>query len=167
MNNVKLFFAVFLLFILEGTIFAGPLGDGSPYAVHLTLIGLMFLGRYGKIERALGFGLVFGLLYDFVYSDIIGIYLFALSAIPLFSSFVLKYVKENVLTIIVTFTFSALLFEFDIYFFTASVLGVDVAFKELTTQIIPKSLIAQLIGIIVLYYPMTRLVQSTLDEKRG
>lgn len=167
MNNIKLFFAVFLLFILEGTLFAGPLGDGSPYVVHVTLIALMFLGRYGKIEQALGFGLLFGLLYDFVYSDIIGIYLFALSAIPLFSSFVLKYVKENVLTIIVTFTFSAILFELDIYFFTASVVGVEVPFKELATQIIPRSLIAQLIGIIVLYYPMTRLVQSTFDEKRG
>lgn len=167
MNNIKLFFAVFLFFILEGTLFAGPLGDGSPYVIHVTLIALMFLGCYGKIEQALGFGLLFGLLYDFVYSDIIGIYLFALSAIPLFSSFVLKYVKENVLTIIVTFTFSAILFELDIYFFTASVVGVGVPFKELATQIIPRSLIAQLIGIIVLYYPMTRLVQSTFDEKRG
>ncbi|HCV54254.1 MAG TPA: rod shape-determining protein MreD, partial [Exiguobacterium sp.] len=58
-------------------------------------------------------------------------------------------------------------YELDIYFFTASVVGVGVSFQELATQIIPRSLVAQLIGIIILYYPMTRLVQSTLDEKRG
>jgi len=166
-NNAKLFFAVFLLFILEGTLLSMPLGDGSPYVIHLTLIGLMYLGRYGKIEQALGFGLIFGLLFDLVYTDIVGIYLFALSAIPLFSSFVLKYVKENVFTIAVTFTFSALLFELDVYFFTAAVVGVDRTLAELATQIIPGSLIAQLIGVLVLYWPMSRLVESSLDAKRG
>jgi hypothetical protein len=83
---MKVFIALFLLFLIEGTwasIFSWHYA--TPYLL-LTLIGLMFVSLYGRWETALGFGLVFGLLYDIVYTDLLGIYVFTFSLIPLLAA---------------------------------------------------------------------------------
>lgn len=167
MSNMKVFIALFLLFLIEGTwaaIFSWHYA--TPY-VLLTLIGLMYVGLYGRWESALGFGLVFGLLYDIVFTDLIGIYAFTFSLIPLLVSFVLKYIGENVFSVLITFTFMILVFTVLIFAILTAIGGTTMTIQTLLMQQIPGTLAVNAVAIGLLYYPMVRYVAPRPVAKRG
>lgn len=167
MSNMKVFIALFLLFLIEGTwasIFSWHYA--TPFLL-LTLIGLMFVSLYGRWETALGFGLVFGLLYDIVYTDLIGIYVFTFSLIPLLASFVLKYIGENFFSVTITFTFMILVFTFAIYGIMAAIGGTLMTIQTLLVEQIPGTMLVNAIAIVILYYPMMRYVAIRPVVKRG
>ncbi len=167
MSNMKVFIALFLLFLIEGTWAAIFSWHYATPFVYLTLIGLMYVGLYGRFESALGFGLVFGLLYDIVYTDLLGIYLFTFSLIPLLVSFVLKYIGENFFSVVITFTFMILVFSFGIYGIMAAVGGTTMTIQTLLVEQIPGTLVVNVIAVAILYYPMTRYVAVRPVAKRG
>ena len=167
MSNMRVFIALFLLFLIEGTwaaIFSWHYA--TPYLL-LTLIGLMFVSLFGRWESALGFGLVFGLLYDIVYTDLIGIYVFTFSLIPLLVSFVLKYIGENFFSVTITFTFMILVFTFSIYSIMTAIGGTIMTVHTLLVEQIPGTMIVNAVAIAILYYPMTRYVTTRPAPKRG
>lgn len=167
MSNMKVFIALFLLFLIEGTwaaIFSWHYT--TPYLL-LTLIGLMFVSLFGRWESALGFGLVFGLLYDIVYTDLLGIYVFTFSLIPLLASFVLKYIGENFFSVTITFTFMILVFTFAIYSIMTAIGGTMMTVHTLLVEQIPGTMLVNVVAIVILYYPMIRYVTKRPVVKRG
>lgn len=167
MSNMKVFIALFLLFLIEGTWAAIFSWHYTTPFIYLTLIGLMYISLYGRWESALGFGLVFGLLYDIVYTDLLGIYLFTFSLIPLIVSFMLKYIGENFFSVVITFTFMILVFSLGIFSVMTAIGGTLITIQTLLVEQIPGTLIANAIAIAILYYPMTRYVAKRPTTKRG
>jgi len=106
-------------------------------------------------------------LYDIVYTDLLGIYLFTFSLIPLLVSFVLKYIGENFFSVVITFTFMILVFSFGIFSVMTAVGGTTMTIQTLLVEQIPGTLVANAVAIALLYVPMTRYVAPRPVAKRG
>lgn len=162
-----MFIALFLLFLVEGTWATAVSWHHDLPFLHLTLIGILYLGLYGRWEQAIGYGIVFGLLYDIVYTDLLGIYVFSFSFISLFVSFVLKYIRESFFTVVVTFTMGIFLYSVFVYGVMMSIGGSGLQLEPMLIEKIPGMVLANMIAIIVLYRPMVRFVLKEPNEKRG
>ncbi len=164
---MKVFIALFLLFLIEGTwaaIFSWHYA--TPY-VLLTLIGLMYVGLYGRWESALGFGLVFGLLYDIVFTDLIGIYAFTFSLISSLSQLRVKiYRGECLLRPHHVHVYDSRVHRLDFCDFDGDWWDDDDD-QTLLMQQIPGTLAVNAVAIGLLYYPMVRYVAPRPVAKRG
>lgn len=92
--------------------------DGYYYIVpRFLLMFLIFLAVYYDAKRAMIYGLLFGLLYDVFFIDIIGLYSFLYPAICLLAGYAVKSVHRNLgiatlLTLVLTALFEFVLYQF-------------------------------------------------------
>lgn len=65
---------------------------------HFLIIGIILLTIYGSEKHGLIYGMVFGFLFDIVYTEILGIYLFLFPLISYFVSKIMRVLQVNLLT---------------------------------------------------------------------
>ncbi|WP_096198863.1 rod shape-determining protein MreD [Bacillus sp. FJAT-45350] len=99
MNRLVIPFIVFLLFVLEGTIFQvfAPENYNINWILvpRFVIVMIVIIGIFqGRIHGVL-FGLGFGLLYDVVYTDMLGVYLFSMGLIGYLFSLSYKPVQRS------------------------------------------------------------------------
>ncbi len=84
-----------LLLVLEGTLVAllpaSVMSSGNIFVPYFLLIFLLFMTAYYDSKAALFYAAGFGLLYDIIYLEIIGVYLFAFLVIVYLFSLLLKF----------------------------------------------------------------------------
>ncbi len=119
MNRAILYGTLFLLFLLEGTLFQvfSPGIWGSTFVIipNLTLCVIIMVALYlGRVE-GLWIGFAFGLLHDVVYGDVIGVYAFSMAFIGYFTGQLNQLFNQNILLLLVTIIFADLFFLTTIY----------------------------------------------------
>ncbi|RSL32689.1 rod shape-determining protein MreD [Salibacterium salarium] len=90
---------VFLLFLLEGTwfqIFVPPSPERDIVLVpRFTIIAIVMISIFRGAGSGILYGIAVGLLYDFVYTDLIGVYMFSFGFTAYISSFTFTAVRTN------------------------------------------------------------------------
>ncbi|TMV52919.1 rod shape-determining protein MreD [Paenibacillus mesophilus] len=86
MRRYRIFLGLFILFLLEGTIFSWiipPVWQSTVLvAPHLVLAGVIFIAIYRSRYQGLVYGLAFGLLQDFIYyGHALGVYSFSMGLV--------------------------------------------------------------------------------------
>src|SRR5699024_9898581 len=67
---------------------------------RFVFVCLIFLGVYGNRKMTIIYGIIFGLLYDIFYIDIIGVYAFLYPVISIIAVGIIRYVYNNMLIVI-------------------------------------------------------------------
>lgn len=92
-------FLLFLLFIIEGTWFQifvpTTLFNDFILVPRFTLIAVVLIAIYRGAGSGIMFGVFVGVLYDFVYNDLIGIYMFSFGLTAYISSFTIPAVRHS------------------------------------------------------------------------
>ncbi|MFZ4450552.1 rod shape-determining protein MreD [Salibacterium aidingense] len=92
-------FVIFLLFLMEGTwfqIFVPPSPERDIVLVpRLVLVAVVLTSIYRGAGSGVLIGAGFGLLYDIVYTDLIGIYMFSMGFTAYLSSFTYMAVRTS------------------------------------------------------------------------
>lgn len=91
-----------LLFIFESlfvqllpkSLIEGP----TIIAPHFLLVAILLLTIYGSEKHGILYGMAFGFLFDIVYTEILGIYLFLFPLIAYFISKIMKVLQVNLFT---------------------------------------------------------------------
>ena len=72
-------------------------GDFYVLVPRFLIIYLIFIAIYYDRKRAMLYGLIFGLLYDVFFIDIIGLYSFIFPLMCLVASFIVKFIHHHLL----------------------------------------------------------------------
>jgi rod shape-determining protein MreD len=161
---------MFLLFLIEGTIaqvFASEVW-GLPWLIvpRFVLVGIVFIGLYAGRRRALLFGLFFGLLYDVVYAEVIGVYAFATATLGYLAGLASRYFHQSWLLVLVnvllvTFINEWLVYEIYHLFNMANMNGSQLLFDEAIPTVVFNVLFA-----LVIFRPMSKLLHKSLNKSR-
>jgi len=94
---------IFLLFLFEGSIFQfiNPSYHGSNVAIvpRFVLTAIILVSIFKDRKYAFALGIVFGLLYDVVYGDFIGLYTVGLAGIGYFSGWSTQFLHPTFLSV--------------------------------------------------------------------
>ena len=126
---------------------------------------LLFLAVYYDRKKSIIYGIVFGLLYDVFYIDIIGLYAVLYPLLCLFMSKIVTYIQQSLpIVTILTVIFVALL-EFIIYEFFVLISFTSMQMSEFVLLRLVPTIFANLLFLILLgwifkYFIKTRKLQS-------
>ena len=68
---------------------------------HFLMVMIIFTTIYGNQKHGLIYGFIFGLLFDVVYTEIIGIYLFLIPLVTKIVSWLMKLLQSNIFVALV------------------------------------------------------------------
>ena len=119
---------------------------------------LVFLVAYSNIRVALIYSVITGFIFDVTYTEIWGIYLFALPLITYMMKKAMTVLQNNIFTLSLLSIVSVIVIEFVSYFMN-SILGfVSMTFQEYTTIRLLPTLLLNTIVIVVLAYPLKKVM---------
>lgn len=143
----------FMLFFLEPvfSLFSPIEINDNVYILvpRFVIVHLLFIAVFYKSKTALGYALLFGLLYDIFYIDIIGLYAFLYPFIIYIGNLLIKYIhKTSVSAILLTVLLISLLEVFS-YGFSSIISITTLDFKSfMETRLMP-TVIANMIFVIM------------------
>lgn len=158
-----------LLFLIE-PVFAlfSPIeiSDRIIYLVpRFLFMYLLFLAVYYDRKKSILYGVIFGLLYDVFYIDIIGLYAVLYPLFCLFISWVVKYIQQSLLIVTILTVFFVALLEFVIYEFFLLISFTSIGMESFLLSRLVPTIFANLLFLILLgwvfkYFIKTRKLQS-------
>lgn len=126
------------------------------------ILYLIFLSIYYDRKRAMWYGLIFGVLYDIFYIDIIGLYTFLYPFICFIAGYTVKYIHQHLaITTVLSLVLVALL-EIVLHQFFLLISFTSVPFTEFLNQRLIPTMIANSIYLIMLGWTFKYLIEARL-----
>ncbi|MGB2991760.1 MAG: rod shape-determining protein MreD [Paenisporosarcina sp.] len=126
---------------------------------------LIFISIYYSRNRAMAYALLFGLLYDVFFIDIIGLYSFLYPLICLLASYIVKFIHQNLLvTTIVSLVLVAGL-EFALYQFFSLIGLTDISLQAFVSDRLIPTMIANSIFLVVLGWAFKYVINARLLQR--
>ena len=145
----------FLIYFMQANIF--NLYTIAGIKPNLFIIFILFIGLYTNQSLGIGFGVVCGLMIDFIYGRIIGTTAIMLCVIGYLGAYFDKnFSKENKITILLMVLGATIIYEFGLYFLNSIILDFKREYVSFIKIVIVEILYNILITIIL--YP---LIQKT------
>lgn len=158
-----------VLFVLEGTwfqIFVSPSLDHDIVLVpRFVLIAVVFISIFRGPGTGVLFGVVGGILYDFVYTDLLGIYMFSLGFTAYISSFTFTSVRISNLWQMVILIGAIFIFEWMTYGLYYVIGYTDILFEEFFMIRLLPSWILNGLAAMLLLYPFHKLFQKLVEHE--
>lgn len=158
---ICLILVFFLIYFLQVNIFSDfTIAGIKP---NLFVIYVLFIGLFANQFVGISFGVVIGLLIDFLYGKTIGTTAVMLCLIGYLGSYFDKnFSKENKLTIIFMVAGATLVFELGSYFLNSIILEFEREFYYFTKIVLIEILYNVLLSIII--YPLIQKAGYTIDR---
>ncbi|WP_019154677.1 rod shape-determining protein MreD [Robertmurraya massiliosenegalensis] len=149
-----------LFFILESAFvqsIPAEMFNGERILVpRFLMIAIIFLTLYGNRNHGLVYGFAFGLLFDVVYTEIIGIYLFLFPLIAYLASKVMRLLQANIVVISIVSLLGVALLELSVYELIFLINKTDMSFSMFVELRWLPTLILNLAFTIIFAYPLKR-----------
>ncbi|MCY8233646.1 rod shape-determining protein MreD [Priestia endophytica] len=122
----------------------------------LTLIVLLLATIYINPKKGIQYAFFFGLLYDIVYTDLLGVYMFGMPAICYIVSKLLKVFQTNVVIITILTIVGITLLEFYVYEINSMIGLTHMSMDRFLTYRLYPTLILNLVFVVLLAYPLKK-----------
>lgn len=168
MSRILLPFLLVFLFIAESNFVALMPEEifGGNYILipHFLIVAILFLTVYGPKKYWLLYAFIFGLLFDIVYTEIIGIYLFLFPVIAYLMTKLMKVLQTNILIVSLASLIFVTLLELASYEinFLIHITDMDIS-SYLSNRLVP-TLILNLIFIIIAAYPFKKYFRKIVES---
>ncbi|MFP3916447.1 rod shape-determining protein MreD [Lysinibacillus telephonicus] len=141
-------------------------GDGVVYLVpRFVILYLIFLSIYYSRKRACIYGLLFGLLYDVFYIDIIGLYSFLYPLVCFIAGSSVKFIHQHLsVTTILSLVLVALM-ELVLYYFFYFINFTTIPFTDFLSNRLLPTMIANLLFLIMLGWAFKYLINARLLQR--
>lgn len=157
-----------LIFISESifvTTFSGDFFTGDKMFIpRFLMIFLVFMSVYCNSRTALYYSMVIGLVFDVVYTEVLGVYLFVFPLITYAISKIMKILQNNIF--VVSFmSLIAIAFLETIIYGMNSLLGFSVlTFQQFLLERLVPTLILNAVVIIIVAYPLRKFMLKHSEE---
>jgi rod shape-determining protein MreD len=162
MRHLILPAVVLLLFTIESTVLSLLLPKGSDYIIvpRLMFIFFLFIAVFLSRQTSIIYAFIFGILYDLLYTSIMGVYTFSFAVIvylfiQLAKVFQIQFFLMTLFTMI-----SLVLVDYIIYTLYAMVGIANASMPTFIETMLLPSLIFNFIFFIFLYYPFRKLLSK-------
>ena len=136
-------------------------------APHFLMVGILFLTAYLSPKHGIMYGFIFGLLFDVVYTEIIGIYLFMFPFIAYLFANMIRVLQTNVLVVSLLSLIGIALLETGVYQMMHLIKITDLDFTAYVKIRLVPTLILNLAFIVVAAYPFKRQFENAADRLRN
>lgn len=165
MQRYRIALALFVLFLIEGTILEWlmpPMWQSTVLvAPHPVLVGVVLVALFKSRHQALGYGLAFGFLQDFIYyGHALGVYSFSMGLVGYIIGNVFRVVPRGIVFSLTAASLGSFAYDslvYAIYRFFLGVVQVDyrwIFFHEILPSLLFNALIA-----LVLYMPARKWLE--------
>ena len=159
--TICLILTFFIIFFLQANVFQTFTIAGI--MPNLFVIFILFVGLYANVTLGLSFGVICGLIIDFVYSKSIGITAVMLCVVGYLGAYFDKnFSKENKITIIVMVAVATIIYEIGYYVLSSIILGFDLEIFYFVKILLVEVLYNILLSIIL--YPMIQKFGYSVDR---
>ncbi|SDN59220.1 rod shape-determining protein MreD [Alkalicoccus daliensis] len=147
---------MFLLFILEGTAFQifAPDYRGSElqFIPRFMFLLILMTGIFRGRSHGLFYAVIFGILYDIVYSPVLGVYTFGIGLLTYLFSMSTSYIKRRLGLVLLLVLMAVIGFEYYVYGMM-SLLGITSLAHEaiFTTRLLPSFIMNGLVAALMVY----------------
>jgi len=158
-----------LLFLLEPA-FAlfSPIewnGEFFYFVPRFLILYLIFLSIYYNPKRAVTYGLIFGLLYDVFYIDIIGLYTVLYPLVCYIAGWSVKYIHQHLSITTILSVLLVALMEVALYYFFRFIDFTNLPFTEFFMNRLVPSILANLLYLIMLGWAFKYLIDARVLQK--
>ncbi|MDQ0224713.1 rod shape-determining protein MreD [Metabacillus niabensis] len=169
MRRFILPFLIFFVFISEGMfshlVHFSFAQDGQLFVPRFVLIVIIFVTVYLTRTQGMLLGLVFGLLHDIVYIEVIGIYLITYALIAYLISKVMKVLHKNIFIVLFLTILSVALLEYYVYGVNYLIGATDMSMYNFTTLRLLPTLALNAVVAIIFIYPISRFLTKIKIEE--
>lgn len=157
--------ATALVFFIFESIFAnlfsgGMFGSDRIYVPRFIMIFIAFLTIYGSRRSGILYGLILGICYDVVYTEILGIYTFLLPGLAYLISKTMKVLQSNLLVAIFVSVFYVGLLELVDYQMNVLINFAKMSYQEFAQMRLFPTLLLNLAFIIIFSFPLRQLMEK-------
>ncbi|RHW40632.1 rod shape-determining protein MreD [Neobacillus notoginsengisoli] len=169
MNRFFLPLLLFLFFTLE-SIFVQLLPTEFFYGKWILvprflMVVLLLLAIYGSQKYAILYGFAFGLLFDIVYTEIIGVYLFLLPLTIYFVMKAMKVLQTNILVVAITVMAGISLLEMVIYKLNHFLHITNLTFSEFSQARLLPVICLNLLFLVLAFYPLKQYFEKLAEQE--
>lgn len=131
---------------------------------HFLLVVIIFTTIYGNRKHGLIYGFIFGLLFDIVYTEIIGIHLFLLPFVTYIIAGIMKLLQTNIFVVSFVTLIGVTLLELGVYEMNFLIGITSMVFSDfLNIRLLP-TIILNSIFIVIASYPLKRFMESYANK---
>ncbi|AGK55078.1 rod shape-determining protein MreD [Bacillus sp. 1NLA3E] len=134
---------------------------------HLLIMAILFLTIYGNRNLGILYGFIFGLLFDVVYTEVVGIYLFMFPVIAYLISKIMKVLQTNLIIVSIVTLLGVGLLEIGVYEMNFLIHRTTMGFPSFFGNRLVPTLVLNLIFIILVAYPLKRQFEKLADQLRN
>ncbi|MDN4072731.1 MULTISPECIES: rod shape-determining protein MreD [Fictibacillus] len=164
MNRILLPFITYIAFVAESTIMQVLAPEhynwGFQLIPHFSLVLIILISCYLKPSYGIVYGMVFGLLTDLIYTDLIGVYMFSTALVAYFISVLSRYLFSNFFVAILLSAAGAAGLEFMVYGLNSLIGIADTNIDSFFYDRLLPTLILNAVFTILVYYPFAKLLKK-------
>lgn len=168
MKQTLLFLILFFLFLIEGTIMQvyTPEWNGNvlPIVPHFVFIAILLMGLLKSRNQAIIYSVIFGLLVDIIYTDLLGVYLFTMTLSVYLISYLSKIFHMNLLVIFFVMILGVSLLEFQVYGIYLLIGKTVLPIKQFMEWRLPAVYILNGAFTILIFYPFRKFLATMESE---
>jgi rod shape-determining protein MreD len=159
-----------VLFLLESIFvqYIPPKIIGQDYILvpHFLFAGILFLTIYAGRKYGIIYAAIFGLLFDIIWIEIIGIYFFLFPFITYLVSKIMHYLQANIIIAFLVSLVGIALLEIGVYQMDFLIHVTNLEFMSFIRMRFTPSLILNAVFIIIAAYPLKRHFEKLAEELR-
>jgi rod shape-determining protein MreD len=156
------------LFIVESLFVqytpADLFGDGKVSSPHFLLAGIIFLSVFGSKKHGIIYGFVFGALFDIVYTEILGVYLFLFPLTAYFASKTMRVIHANLFTASGVSLIAIALVEIAVYWINLLINVTDLSFVNYLEIRFYPTILLNLAFVILAAFPLKWQFEKFAEE---
>lgn len=157
-----------LIFISESifaTTLSGEFFTGDRMFIpRFLMIFLVFMSVYFNSRAALYYSLIIGLIFDVVYTEILGVYLFVFPLITYAGSKIMKILQNNIFVVSFMSLIAVALLETIIYGMNSLLGFAAMTFQQFLLDRLVPTLILNAIVIVIVAYPLRKFLLKHSEE---
>lgn len=134
---------------------------------HFLIVAIMFTAIYGTKKIGLLYGFIFGLLFDIVYTEIIGIYLFLIPLVVYIISWIMKRLQSNIVLVSLIALVGVALLEFGVYGMNLIIGHTSMGVTSFVDNRLVPTLLLNAIFIVLVAFPLKKYLEHFAEVLRN
>jgi rod shape-determining protein MreD len=162
-------FAIFLLLFIVESLFVELypvrfLTGGHILVPRFLIAGILLLTIYTNKKQGIWYGLLFGLMFDMVYTEVIGIYLFMFPLTAYLISKLMKIFQSNIFIASLVVLFGIAVLEIVVYEMNYLIKITSMAFPTFLNLRLWPTLIVNLVFLLLFAYPLKKQFEKVTEQ---
>ncbi|MDX8359418.1 MULTISPECIES: rod shape-determining protein MreD [Bacillaceae] len=138
------------------------------YVPRFSLIMFIFITVYRDKLIGIIYAAIFGLLYDVVYTEVIGIYMFSYPVAAYLVFKLMKFLQSNLVIVSVICLFMISFIEYYVYGLYALITSTQMSINDFSMNRLYPTIVLNSIFLVIFSYPLKRyLTKVSEDDRKG